>query len=147
MLLKWNGKHVWSIGSGLGDGSVIQIIPGPNDLTKIQWDAIKEHPVVKERMEKDVIDEKRGKIKMLELVSVKKSDDSDDDNDDDTNEGLGGVSVGDAKKIIVETFNTELLRKWDEEETRKGVKTAIEKQLEAIKKDREDEGGNADVAE
>ena len=41
MLLKWNKVNVWSIGSGLADASVVQIKPGPNELTEKEWDLIK----------------------------------------------------------------------------------------------------------
>ena len=148
MLVKWNGKNVWSIGSGLNDSSVIQIIPGPNDLKPAEWDAIKNHPVVKARMEKDVIDEKRGKVKLLEVIIPKEKADGskvETKGEDESGEGegegdktfsLSSVSVKDAKGIIEETFNTELLREWQDADARSGVQKAIEKQFEKIEEAR-----------
>lgn len=147
MLVKWNRRNVWSIGSGKGDSSVIQIKPGTNDLKKEEWECIKDHPVVKARLETDIIDEKRGKVKMLEIIGTKKVEDkkneNDDDNGEDENISLGDVSVGEAKTIILETFSTELLREWQESETRKGVLTAIEKQFEAIEESRKEDNGDS----
>jgi hypothetical protein len=151
MLVKWNGKNVWSIGKGMADGAVVQLVPGPNELEKADWEAIKDHPVVKARMEKDVIDMTRGKVKMLEVVVAKVETGSSDDNSgsDDNNEGgstLSSLNATDAVKLIKETFNVELLRKWEEDETRKKPMAAIKAQFEAIEKSREEDEAGDDAA-
>lgn len=159
MLLRWNGKNVWSIGTGLLDASVIQFIPGPNNLTAEQWDCIKNHPEIKLRMEQDIIDEKRGKIKRLELIGSKeapkgdsdKKESDDDQGDDDQEKGvlLSDMGVKEAKALVAETFNTELLRSWQEVATRKGVLSAIEDQFKVIEeariKDADGQGDDASV--
>lgn len=145
MLVKWNGTNVWSIGSGKGDSSVIQIVPGPNEIKKEDWDRIKNHPVVKARMELDVVDHKSAKIvKKLEVVMPKevKNNDGEDNADvekDESSTSLSDMSVPEAKGLIAETFNTELLREWDESETRKGAKDAIKKQFEKIEEMRKED--------
>ena len=157
MLLRWNGKNVWSIGTGMVDASVVQFIPGPNSLTAEQWDCIKKHPEIKLRMEQDIIDEKRGKIKRLELIGSKEapkgdidqgdSDEGQGDEDQDKGVLLSDMGVKKAVALIAETFNTELLREWQEVATRKKVISAIEKQFKAIEEARiQDTDGQGDDA-
>lgn len=159
MLVRWNGKNVWSIGTGLADASVIQFIPGPNNLTAEQWNCIKDHPEIKLRMTQDIIDEKRGKVKRLEMIGSKsapkadikpgESDEGQGDEDQDKGVSLSDMSVKEAKGLIAETFNTDLLREWQEVATRKGVISAIEDQFEAIEEariqDAEGQGDDANV--
>ena len=137
VLVKWNKTNVMSVGAGLPDASVIQFIPGINEFTKEQWEVVSKHPEIKKRMEMEVVDLKRGKVKMIELLSEVKKSDDDNKGDEDNKGGIEGLNVGDAKNLIKETENTPLLREWLESETRKGVKEAIEKKLEKIDKDRE----------
>ena len=148
MLLKWNKTNVWSIGSGMADGSVVQLIPGNNQLTEHQWKCIKDHPEVKLRMKKDIICLKRGKIKMLEIIGAKKEKkENKGASGNEGNEGSEGaksleeVNVKEAAKLIKETFNTVLLAQWKESETRSSVLKVIEKQLEDIEKMNKDENG------
>jgi len=140
MLVKWNRKHVWSIGTGSMDTSVIQFIPGPNEIKKELWDKIKNHPVIKERMELDVIDEKRGKVKMLEVIMPKADDSDDSDNGDDQDSddqdqgstSISSLNATDAVSLIKETYNVELLRSWQESESRAKPTKAIESQFKKI---------------
>lgn len=159
LLFRWNKPSPWSIATGLGDGSVVLFVPGANEKTQEEWDKIKNHPEVVARMEsKEIVDPKRGKIKMLELLTKpelkevepqkdeKKSEDSSGSEGQDKPEGsddqgLSSLGAKEAKELILETFNTPLLRSWLESETRSTVKSAIEKQLEAI--DEERSGGDS----
>jgi hypothetical protein len=138
VLVKWNKSNVMSVGAGLPDASVIQFMPGVNEFTKEQWETVSKHPEIKKRMETEVVDLKRGKVPMIEVLSeAKKADDSNKGDDDNNEGGIAGLNVGDAKALVKETENTPLLREWLESETRKGVKEAIEKKLEKIEADRE----------
>jgi len=139
MLVRWNGKNVWSIGSGMADASVIQFIPGPNDIKKEQWDCIKNHPEIKLRQTQEIICEKRGKIMRLEILEAPKDAPKGDDGDDNKEVSITSLGVKKAKALVLETFNVELLRKWDEIVTHKGVKDAIAKQFEAIEQARIDD--------
>lgn len=160
VLIRWNKTHVWSIGTGFGDGSVIQFIPGVNEKTQEDWDKVKNHPEVLKRQELEVVDPIKGKVKMLEIIKSKevvKAQDSDSsgsdsngdsDSNSDSSAGLSGLSAKEAKELVKETFHTPTLRAWLEDETRSGVKSSIEKQLEAIEKDRlENESDNDDSQE
>ena len=142
ILVKWNKSNVMGVGAGLPDASVIQFVPGINEFTKEQWEIVGAHPEIKARMKTEVVDLKRGKVPMIEVLSeTKKSDDTNKGDDDNNEGGIAGLGVKEAKNIIKETENTPLLREWLESETRKGVKEAIEKKLEKIEADRE---GNED---
>lgn len=144
VLVRWNKSHVMSVQTGMPDASVVQFIPGVNEFKKEQWELVSKHPELKKRMETDVVDMKRGKVKMLEVLSAEKksegSSDSDSSDEGSSEEGIAGLSAGDAKTLVEETFNTPLLKSWLESETRKTVKSAIEKQLEAIEKERQENG-------
>lgn len=148
VLVRWNKSHVMSVQTGMPDASVVQFIPGVNEFTKEQWELVSKHPELKKRMETDVVDMKRGKVKMLEVLSAEKKSEgsSDSDSEGESNdegsseEGIAGLSAGDAKALVEETFNTPLLKSWLESETRKTVKSAIEKQLETIEKERQENG-------
>lgn len=138
VLVKWNKSNVMSVGAGLPDASVIQFMPGVNEFTKEQWEKVSAHPEIKKRMETEVVDLKRGKVPMIEVLAEKKENKSEGNDDDaNTNSAISELGVKDAKTLVEETFNTVLLKEWLEGETRKGVKSAIEKQLEGIEKERE----------
>jgi len=145
VLVKWNKSNVMSVGCGLPDASVIQFIPGVNEFTKEQWAVVSKHPEIKSRMKEEVVDLKRGKVPMIEVLSEVKKSKGSNEGDDDNKGGIEGLNVGDAKALVKETENTPLLREWLESETRKGVKEAIEKKLEKIEAGREgsnDENGS-----
>jgi hypothetical protein len=141
MLVRWNRTNVWSIGTGQMDGSVIQLIPGPNEITEDKWNLIKDNKVVKQRMETEIIDPKRGKVKMLEIIKPSKPESDEKSEDVEKSEdieklSIDGLSSKEAKEIIKETFNTKLLKTWQESESRSGVLKEIEKQLEKIESER-----------
>lgn len=144
VLVRWNKTNVMSVQTGLPDASVVQFIPGVNEFPVEKWDLVKDHPEMKKRMEAEIVDPKRGKVKMLELLSAPKAEGSDngEGNDEPPAEGIEGLGAKEAKALVQETFNTPLLRSWLESETRKSVKEAIEKQLEAIDKERQENGEN-----
>lgn len=156
MKVRWNKPNVWSIGTGIMDGSVVQLVAGINDVPADKWESIKKHPEVIARMAKDMIDPKRGMVKMLEVLDVEKAVDAapapvveapvqtapQTSGDDEIADpapaapakmaSLSSVSVKEAKNIIAETSNVELLKEWDEKATRDGVKKAIASQLKSL---------------
>jgi len=144
VLVRWNKANVISVSTGLPDASVIQFIPGPNEIPAEKWKLIKDHPEFKKRMEAEVVDPIRGKVKMMELIAEKKpSSDQDQDQDSDGDQGegsaLSALGAKEAKELVAETFNTVLLKEWQTTETRGTVLKAVEKQLDAISKEREGE--------
>ena len=152
VLVKWNKTHVMSVGTGLNDASIVKFIPGANEFTQEQWDKVKNNPELKKRMETQIVDPKRGKVPMLEVISEGKKaettngDEGDNGSNDDNGPAISELGVKEAKELVKETFNTPLLREWYEGETRKGVKEAIEKQLQTIEDERknndDDENGS-----
>ena len=148
VLLKWNMTNVWSISMGGRDGSVVQLIPGANEVKKEDWDKIKDHPEVKARMKADVFSKKENKMcKKLEILAEKKAKKENDDGDDDgdnSQSALSELKVGEAQELVKETYQTPLLREWLDDETRKGVVTAIESQLKKIEDERANSGDDED---
>lgn len=143
VLVKWNKPNVWSIATGIGDGSVVQLVPGVNHVPVDQWDLIKNHPEIKARQELDYIDPEQGKVKMLVLVKPTVKIEGDEPlseskkEEKEVAEGLSDLNVDDARKLVRETYNTQVLRDWAEDEARGTVLKQIEKQLEKIEKERE----------
>ena len=75
------------------------------------------------------------------------SDEGQGDDDQDKSVSLSDLGVKKAVALIAETFNTELLREWQEVATRKKVISAIEKQFKAIEEARiQDTDGQGDDA-
>lgn len=142
ILLKLNRAGVMSIGTGQRDGSIVQLIPGPNYIPVEKWNMVKDNPIVKARMEQKIVDPERGKVPIIEMIetgkkaSEKKGDDDQGGDEDQGGQGIGGLNAGDAKSLIKETFNTVLLREWREEESRSTVVKAIDDQLQAIDDER-----------
>lgn len=136
MLLKLNKNGPWSIATGIQGGGVVSLRPGVNKLEKREWELIKGHPDVKERLEK----------KVLEIIEGPKEE-SGDSGETGEVETLGQLGAPEAKKLVAETHNTDLLNEWLEDESRKGVKAAIEKQLADIEKEREESAGSDDAGQ
>lgn len=131
MILKLNKQGPWSIQTGHGDASVVTLIPGTNKLEDSKWAIIKNVKDVKERLES-------GMLEIIQRPKVE-GDEPTGDNGDEGAKSLGELNAPDAKKLVKETYNTELLREWAEEETRSGVSKIIAAQLEEIEKEREGE--------
>jgi hypothetical protein len=133
VLVKWNKAHVWGIGTGMADSSVVHFVPGPNELPQEKWDLIKNHPTVKERIANKSLEV------VVETKLVVASEESGEPVEEPSS-SLSALSLKEAKELVCETFNTVLLKQWQAEEPRKGVLTAIEKQLAQIEKEREEAG-------
>ena len=139
VMLRFNRPGPMSIGTGLHDGSVILIKPGINEVTAEQFKVLKAHPIIKARMQDEVVDKKRGKVKMLEVLADEKTDKAEDvPADADESNGLSSLNQKESIKVVGETYDTGLLREWADKETRAGVGKAIEKQLAKIEKERQE---------
>lgn len=124
MLLKYNGTRPLSIQMGGMDASVKVFIPGGNEIKDADWEIIKKHPDMKRKIES----------KEIEILS----DSAPAKTDDNTSE-LSALSAKDAKKLVEETFDVVLLRKWRDEETRKPVSNSIDDQLKKIEDERKND--------
>lgn len=124
MLLKYNGTRPLSIQMGGMDASVKVFIPGGNEIKDSDWEIIKKHPDIARKIE-------AKEIEVLSEAAPAKTDDN-------TSE-LSALSAKDAKKLVEETFDVVLLRKWREEETRKPVSNSIDDQLKKIEDERKND--------
>ena len=94
----------------------VDIIPGVNEISKGNFDALKEIPDFTRHMENQSFSVVASEGKSLS--------------------SLDELTAADAKKLVMETENTALLRKWLETTTRATVLSAIDLKLKAIKKER-----------
>lgn len=145
VIVKWNMPHVWSIGTGRKDSSVVQFIPGTNQKELSEIKCVIDHPEVQARMKAEIYDKKLNKmVKKLEIIMPKEDEESEGEvngeNVDETlsgSNGLADLNGDDAVKLIKETYNLPLLREWAEDEARKKPSVAIAKQIEKIEAERE----------
>ena len=102
-------------------GGNVRIMPGVQEIETETWKKVL--PLVKEKIED-------GELENM-----------DERMDDEFEEGLGAFSVNEAKKLVKETADEDLLNEWLMSDSRKGVKDAIRKQLKYIA-DAVKEGGD-----
>lgn len=102
-------------------GGNVRIMPGVQEIETETWKKVL--PLVKEKIEE-------GELENM-----------DERMDDEFEEGLGAFSVNEAKKLVKETADEDLLNEWLMSDSRKGVKDAIRKQLKYIA-DAVKEGGD-----
>jgi len=93
----------------------IVFIPGNNTISKKDWNYLKNLEIIKAQLEEG--------DKWFKIIS----------DDEDELKSLDGINMPDAIKIVVQTFNRNLLELWRKSETRKKVVEVIEKQLEDLK--------------
>ena len=100
---------------------MVQLVPGTNEITDNEWEAIKPHLAV---------ELKNGEIAVLEIESGK------------TKNGEAGsikdVPINAARGIIQECNNPATLKKWLVEESRDEVLAAVTKQMRKLKIDPEE---------
>jgi len=82
----------------------VMLLPGTNEVTDKQFKKISAHPLFE---------------KIDDLVVEKKKE-------------ITKLTVKEAKELIEDTFNPELLRSWKEKDSRTGVIKSIDKQLEEL---------------
>lgn len=126
-LVVYNRPNLFKIGPK-------RFIPGLNEITQEQWDAIKSHPLLPFRFEK----QKGQKVADLVWVDGKSPKDAqkkieelpvEEKGSDSESHSLNGLNAKEAIKLIEETLDLDLLNQWKSAETRKGVLAAIDKQI------------------
>lgn len=104
----------------------VRFVPGLNKLSRGQWDSIKNHPLLPKRFEKG----------HLEWVKGRSPDDYNEspveEVEADASGELSAFKAPEAIELIESTYDLELLKSWQESEARKGVSSAIEKQIDAL---------------
>ena len=137
LMIHYTLPNVWRIGS-------LRLYPGINEVDSKVWDKYKDHPLMKERFDTGALVWIRGGEKAAKPTAPAIVDGVEDVEDDE--DALAGLTVAEANKIVVETFNLELLEKWADIETRKGVLKVIAEQVEKVTPKesdfRESEDGN-----
>ncbi len=107
----WNKtEHIKHIGP-------VTLNIGANEIDEKDWSRVEKHPIVKHLTSKGLIKAEEGNL-----------------------ENVADITPADkAIELVESTFSQEKLQKWLETETRKGVKAAIEKQIESLNPSQEDD--------
>lgn len=92
--------------SNLAD--IVLLKPGVNEVEAGKWDRVKDHPVVKWRIENGVLIVKDGSKPINEM------------------------SAGEATKLVKATVDADLLERWRKDDTRRSVRDAIDAQLDKL---------------
>ena len=108
MIVKNNSKYIKHIGK-------FTLNIGPNDVKESAWGKVKDHPFVKAWIED----------KELEIIEGSTND-------------ITKLSASEAIEVVEYTFSTTKLKAWLEDEDRKTVKTAIEKQIKELEGEEDD---------
>lgn len=120
MIVNYKALGVWSIAGT--DGRIVNIIPGVNEPTDVDWNAIKDHPTVQERIDEGVLvvvqeSNTAGKKKQPEGLPK-------------TLDDMNAVTAID---FISGVFDIDQLKAWKKKETRSGIISAIDKQIKSVK--------------
>jgi hypothetical protein len=100
----------------------VRFFPGINEVEDAQWDQIKDHPLLKKKME----------MGQLELVQRRKPKGSEEAAQEPERPALEAMAAKKAIAVIEEIFNVDSLKKILLIEKRSGVRYAIEKQIASI---------------
>lgn len=119
----------------------VRFIPGLNYLTQEQWDAIKDHPLLPARFELEHLVWVEGRSPEDYEEDLEVELESSDDEQSSGEDGHKKVAVSalvstkkvkQAKELVRNTFDLELLEAWKEDETRSTVLQEIDEQIQKI---------------
>ncbi|HCU25444.1 MAG TPA: hypothetical protein DF383_10545 [Deltaproteobacteria bacterium] len=132
MLVKYTGTNLYRCRE-------LRLIPGNNDVSENVWNEVKDHPLVKMRVEKAIIIP-MPQNRVAKVENAAQENDSQQTASATESDGLVSLKDYPAKEaegLVAETFDIPTLERWKSEETRKGVIKAIDAQLDSLKIDEE----------
>ena len=115
MLVEWTMPNVYSIWHS-NKGKPLQLLPGINEVDDKMWTECEKHPNVKLNIDEGnlvVHDKPTGDRKQK-------------------TEGLMQYDVREAKRIVKNTFDKDLLGKWAKMDNRQVIQTEIETQIKKV---------------
>ena len=121
MLVHNKGKYV-------RHAAGVTLVPGANDVDEQDFKDFSGHPIMKKVVESG------------EIEALKKVGDNDGSGGAETTKDL---NASDAIEMVKDTYDPSLLEKWKEDDDRKTVQDAIDKQLEDIRGEGEGNQGDA----
>ncbi len=107
-------------------GNKVTLKPGPNSVDLKMWKEKRNHPIIKHYIEEGLIVEEQD-IEEVEAIGEDASAQKKAEI-----EHLKTLKVPQAKQLVEETTNVELLKAWSDVEDRNQVKSALKKQLEKL---------------
>lgn len=126
--MNYTGANFFRIGP-------VRFSPGINAITSDQWDAIKAHPALKERMAKKALVWHKGpagKDAFPDTTTKAKGGEILPEPETASPEVLSELSPKEAHAVVVGTLDVNVLKAWDEVEKRRAVKTSIKEQIKLI---------------
>lgn len=110
---------------------------GANVVDEKKFKKLNEVDVFKERLNKglfllkaDILEKETDKESKKIAQEIK-----DEEKKKGASEDLSGFNVSEAKEIINETYDIELLKKWEDSEGRVSVQSAVKKRMEELLKE------------
>lgn len=132
MIYHWKEPRIWGIaacekndkGQNVYKGETVTILPGVHDMPDEQWNKIKDHDTVKDRIAGNLLE-----VKMEQLPGGKKVKVSEDTK---LPVNLDSYETRKAVDLVSGVMEVEQLKKWKRMDKRKVVKDAVDAQLKAI---------------
>lgn len=127
MLVSWNLPNVIMGEVKIGNGETPwTLLPGVNEVPDNVWELMQKHPLVKIYIDKGDLTSDGKSVKAKGLLSY---------------------DVTEAKKIVLKTYDSDLLKSFKETDDRDEVKTAIDAQLKEIASKSKRKSKSKDVEE
>lgn len=128
MLINYKKKNMMTLPRTLDGKSAEVLRPGMNEFPSEVWEMHKKHHIVMAMVENGDIEEVtvKGKKEGKKAAPKLGADDKEID--------ISKVEDKDAKSLVKETLNLEILERWEAQETRIEVKKLIRKQKDKINK-------------
>lgn len=104
------------------------LFPGHNVVDDKLFDSVKSHPLVAMRFDREELVLKVRK----KNVEVKADGEEVEIESEEEADGINDLNVKDAKEVIKDTFNRDLLNAWLRDETRSSVKSALKDKIEEL---------------
>lgn len=115
----------------------VRFMPGINKITQEQWDEIKDHPLLPFRFEEDHLEWLKGKgpddcVDEEEGVESEGEEIEEKELSEMANDVLSEYKPKEAKDLVKNTFDVDLLKSWKETEERGAVLKVIDQQIEKL---------------
>ncbi len=105
-------------------GSIV-LKPGNNEVDSDDWVRLQHHPGVKKWLEK-------RQVTVISVPQMTAKEKAETGNESNPEYVLADLHWKEAKKIILETVDVSLLKKWETEETRTAISTYITNRIKEL---------------
>lgn len=110
----------------------LRLMPGMNQIPEEIWKEAKSHPLIQHRLNSGEITVLAQAKSGVQEKTLKNDLEKKVSETGENSNSLDSYSTNQAKDIVQNTFDLNLLRRWQTEETRKAVYKVVEAQIEKI---------------